>query len=876
MTTATAPPSDVTDAAGTGSPNADAPLLQRPVTRVVAISTVLLAAAATLVVLLDEPFGAQRPGAPWMLLFVAAGFALAERFVFHIEYRREALSFSLSEMPTALALIFLSPFAAILVRLVSSVAVIRLTWKSPAFKLYFNAALFSFEMAFAYLIVRAFTVSTTDDVRFYFVVTLALAVSSFVGPLIVSMVISCFEGDPLGQFVQAARTSVVLTPIATMIAAIGAAPTLVRIELVVFAVVPVAAAWMVVQRYGRLGQSHRDLIAVHGFSALVQSSLHLDEIAHVAARESRRLIRAENAAVLVFDADGSIAVQGDEGGPISGLPTNRHDPRWAAVLDGERAVAYDIGADGTVDVVGPGRNDRIAVPIRDRDGELGLLVLTDRAGAGGCFDAADVSRMATLADQLASSLRNAVLHARMEHTALHDSLTGYLNRLAFEQALEERAGTPSSEYRAVLMMDLNRFKEVNDTLGHHVGDRVLIEFASRINAQLEPGDVLARFGGDEFAVLIERPAQAHVVELAEDIATDSLLPMNLDDLDVVVTTSIGIAPLSDDEGSAAEVLRMADIAMYHAKSEHTSIEFYCEEIDRRTPERLSLLTALRRALDHGDLEVHFQPKVDLITSTVIGAEALVRWQHPSRGWIAPPDFIQVAEDSGLIKQLTDQVLTAAIETARSWHRAGHDLCVAVNLSPHDLLDVQLPQRIKRMLDLHNMPADHLTLEITESALLADTPRTMSTIDSLDRLGVKLSLDDFGTGYSSLGYLRRLPVSELKVDQSFVKNMLLDAQDAVIVKSTIDLGHNLGLQVVAEGIENMPVLNRALELGCDIAQGYGISRPLTPELFRAWLATTEYDLPTKSVGALLRSRPAEVVEKTDGAVEVGIHVPTRRK
>ena len=831
-----------------GMAGAVVPFLQRPVTRAIAISTLLLFATAALVVLVDRPFSADRPDHPWVLLVLAIGFPLAERFVFHFEYRRDAISFSVAEMPAALALFFVSPVAAVAVRTVTSVLLIRFARKSPAFKLYFNAALVSFEMALAFTLVRAFTFPDTDDVRLLLVVTAALAFTNFVGPLIVSVVISCFEGDLVARLCQAARTSLVLCPIAAIIAAVGAAPTLVRTELVVFAVVPVIAAWIVVQRFGRLAQSHRDLVAVHGFSALLQSSLRLEEIARVAAHEATRLMRSESATVQVYDAAGTITVEGTEGAPIAGLPTGRNDPNWGEVFSRSEAVSFAVSDDGHIAMGAAGRIDQIAVPIRDRDGEIGLLILAGRAGVSASFDDSDLARAAALADQLASSLRNALLHAQMAHAALHDPLTGEANRLAFEETLDKHLVERRQGFTAVLMMDLNRFKEVNDTLGHHVGDRVLVEFAARIRSRLKANDVIARFGGDVFAVLANRRDADGIRALADRIATDSLTPMTLDELDVLITTSVGIAPFEDDGLNGAEMLRRADIAMHSAKVEHTEIEFYREEIDRRTPERLSLLTALRTALDNGDLEVHYQPKVDLVTSTVIGAEALVRWQHPSRGWIPPCDFVQVAEDSGLIKPLTDFVLDTSIRTARSWQDAGHSLRIAVNLSAHDLLDGRLPLRIEQMLTHHDLSPETLTLEITESALLADTPRTKSTIDRLNALGVKLSLDDFGTGYSSLGYLRRLPVTELKVDQSFVKNVLLDAQDAVIVKSTIDLGHNLGLQVVAEGIENEQVLTRVRDLGCDIAQGYGISRPLAPEQFLTWLATTEYQLSSAPLDA----------------------------
>jgi EAL domain-containing protein (putative c-di-GMP-specific phosphodiesterase class I) len=265
-----------------------------------------------------------------------------------------------------------------------------------------------------------------------------------------------------------------------------------------------------------------------------------------------------------------------------------------------------------------------------------------------------------------------------------------------------------------------------------------------------------------------------------------------------------------------------------------------------------MLGDLREVLDNGGLEIHLQPKLDLASSTVVGAEALARWQHPTRGWVPPDEFIRVAEETGLIRRLTDQVVTMSVGLARSWIDAGHDLTVSVNLSTLDLLDELLPERIAERLDQHGVAADRLILEITESSLMADTPRTMSTVDRLHRLGVGLSLDDFGTGYSSLSYLRRLPVTELKIDRSFVANVALDAQDEVIVRSTIELGHNLGLRVVAEGAENAPILDRLRALGCDLGQGYGIARPLPPALFDRWLATTPFDVRPVAYPVLLRS------------------------
>jgi EAL domain-containing protein (putative c-di-GMP-specific phosphodiesterase class I) len=274
--------------------------------------------------------------------------------------------------------------------------------------------------------------------------------------------------------------------------------------------------------------------------------------------------------------------------------------------------------------------------------------------------------------------------------------------------------------------------------------------------------------------------------------------------------------------------------MYNAKWQRTGVELYRDEIDRRTPARLSMLGDLRAAIEGNELDVMFQPKLDLRSGEIVGAEALVRWEHPSRGFVAPTEFVRVAEDTGLIKELTDLVLSRGIAALRTFNEMGLGLGLAVNLSTHDLFDARLPDRVRGYLASNGVDPEQLTLEITESSLLVDAPRTRATIDDLHAVGLRLAVDDFGTGYSSLSYLRRLPVQELKIDQSFVSRMLSDPQDEVIVRSTVDLGHNLGLRVVAEGVEDRACLDRLTEIGCDVAQGYAISQPLSLEELPRWV------------------------------------------
>jgi EAL domain-containing protein (putative c-di-GMP-specific phosphodiesterase class I) len=281
-------------------------------------------------------------------------------------------------------------------------------------------------------------------------------------------------------------------------------------------------------------------------------------------------------------------------------------------------------------------------------------------------------------------------------------------------------------------------------------------------------------------------------------------------------------------------MRRADIAMYNAKWQRTGVEVYRDEIDRRTPARLSMLGDLRSAIEGNEIMVVYQPKLDLRTLDVAGVEALVRWNSPTRGVVAPSEFVRVAEDTGLIKDLTDLVLEHGIAGLQRFHDLGLDLRLAVNLSTHDLFDTRLPDRVMSRLARYGMSASALTLEITESSLLVDAPRTRATIDDLHHAGFRLAIDDFGTGYSSLSYLRRLPVHELKIDQSFVSGMLDDPQDEVIVKSTIDLGHNLQLSVVAEGVEDDETLHALAAMGCDVAQGFGIARPLAAQDLIEWV------------------------------------------
>ena len=425
-----------------------------------------------------------------------------------------------------------------------------------------------------------------------------------------------------------------------------------------------------------------------------------------------------------------------------------------------------------------------------------------------------------------------------EHQAVHDALTGLPNRVLFRDRVEHaiRAGERSSRGCSVMLMDLDHFKEINDTLGHHQGDRLLQEVAMRLRATLRASDTVARLGGDEFGVLLHGvvdPARAAAV--ARTLLERLCEPFAVDETTLQVGGSIGIA-CSPEHGADVETLvQRADIAMYAAKAASSGIAVFEPSQDHHSPRRLALAAELRGAIERSEIVLSYQPKADLRSGRIVGVEALARWRHPQLGLIEPSEFVPIAEQSGLMNTLTASVLEAAVERVAAWRSLGHELTVSVNLSARSFLDAGLAEDIPALLAAHGVPPECLELELTESVLMDDPLRARATLERLAAIGVGLSVDDFGTGYSSLAHLKRLPVDTLKIDKSFVLDMAEDEADEAIVRSVIELAHNLGMRVVAEGVESAATWMRLAALGCDLAQGFHLSPPLRP---RALLALLE--------------------------------------
>jgi diguanylate cyclase (GGDEF)-like protein len=506
-----------------------------------------------------------------------------------------------------------------------------------------------------------------------------------------------------------------------------------------------------------------------------------------------------------------------------------------------------------------GHADLVVVPVFRGGVIVGTLAAHNRLGDVSSFDEEDVKVFATLAHHLGTAIENARLIERLrtevsqkEYQSLHDTLTGLANRDLFvartnDALRESRAGGWSV---GVMLMDLNRFKDVNDTLGHHHGDLLLKEVAQRIAIVLPEPGLIARLGGDEFVVLLPQLRNdAQAEEIASRIQVSLQQPMVVDQVQLAVSAAIGIAIAPAHGTEVSTLLQHADIAMYNAKDKGDGgIEIYDADHNFHSTRRLALAGELQAAIADGLLEVFYQPKADLVTGRFTGVEALARWEHPQHGPIPPDEFIPLAEGTGQMRAMTALVLGRVLEQARSWRAQGIELPISVNLSTSSLIDLDFAGQIEAMCRARDVEPSVLVLEITETQMMADPGRTVRLLESLARLGIEFSVDDFGTGYSSLSYLQRLPVHEIKVDKSFVLGMTADDANTKIVRSIVDLGHNLGLRVVAEGVEDRLTWNALAAMKCDIAQGYYLSRPLPGPQLTAYLQTQSVTNPDTAAKA----------------------------
>jgi diguanylate cyclase (GGDEF)-like protein/PAS domain S-box-containing protein len=563
------------------------------------------------------------------------------------------------------------------------------------------------------------------------------------------------------------------------------------------------------------------------------------------AENASTITKADGAALLLLDDESGQLVVRTARGILESAQGTEIDPstsvlqRWLSEGLPRRFGDAQSRAEVAAVVAGIAEARSLALAPVHADGKVvGFLEVVGREPA--MFRPQDEEALELLSVVVTAALgqEELRLHAQQsEYQALHDALTGLPNRVLFHDRIQQALLTAERDGGrvAVMLLDLDRFKEINDTLGHASGDHVLREVSQRLNGCLRASDTVARLGGDEFGLLLPKQNESSdVVNLLDKLAAAIEEPIDLDGLPLGIEGSIGVAFYPDHGLTAEELMQRADVAMYTAKQDNRPHAFYEHAGDHHDPIRLSLVGDLRRAIDERQLVLYYQPKAALADGAVNSVEALLRWFHPERGMIPPDEFIPQAQETGLMKPLTLYVMDEALRQAKEWQEQGLDLAVSINVGTRNLIDVAFPDDVEAALAKWEVDPGRLEIEITESTMLDDPFRTKVVLDKLHSMGIRLSIDDFGTGYSSLAYLRQLPVSEIKIDRSFVLNMMASGDDAVIVRSTIDLGRNLGLQVVAEGVETEDGWQQLADLGCDVAQGYFLSRPVPAEELGDWL------------------------------------------
>jgi len=816
--------------------------------RVLALATVLgVLGVSALSTVIGEQVPVQGRHLPWGLLL--ALFLVVEASVLHVQLRREAQTVSMSEIPLVLGLFLADPLTVVVTRVVGSALVYALYRRQAPLKLTFNLALAFAEVSLGLAVFHAANGDAgAVGSRSWLAAYLAVAASSILSAVAVMFVISVYEG---GLRLQELRSAVSTgLPIAGLTATLGLIATnclILSTETAWLLAAAAVACVLAYRTYASLADRHLSLERLYRFSQVVGSTPEVDEVIRSMLAQARDLMRAESADLVLLPAPGATS-----GLRMSydGARLIRHDaPEMApgAWLRGQvvdRATAQLVTASGRDrdprDYLAlRGIQEAVVAPLRSSTGVIGAVVVADRMGSVRSFSVGDVQLLATVANHAAVALENGRLVDRLRHESLHDALTGLANRVRLEATLVQglqRYESGQSPGLALLLMDLDRFKEVNDTLGHLHGDLLLREVGQRLVRTVPPGALVARLGGDEFAVVLPDVSddQAAVV-VARGLLAALEVPTTIEDVRLEIGASIGIALAPAHGHEVGQLLKCADVAMYAAKGAGLGVQAYRPELDQNEPGKLVMGTELRAALTNGEITVHAQAKASLATGQPTGMELLLRWRHPTRGLVSPDEFIPVAEQTGLLRPLTAKVLGEGIAACAQWRAAGLDLGVAVNLSTRSLLDPELVDDILRLLDEHSVPPGSLTMEITEGSVMSDLTGSAAVLGRLHDAGVRLSVDDFGTGYSSLSYLSRLPVNEVKIDKHFVLGMRTDEQDAAIVRSIIDLGASLGLQVVAEGVEDAVTWDRLRALGCDLAQGWFLSRAMVLSEVPDWVA-----------------------------------------
>ncbi len=832
---ADAPDATATPPTPAGSEDDDARALRR-LTAFVALLAVALTPGVIWLTGLPGPTATPGVNQITVIGLLAVLFAITELVTIDIELRHESVNLSFSWVPLLVGLTFLAPWVVLAMKLVATVFVLVIVHRQPVFKFAVNLCAAIAEVQLVTLVLHL--APDAHGPARWGVLLLAAIVADLAVGFLVATAISIFEGRWETASTRSILQGIPFTVLGVAYAALLTALIAAQQPEAALAVLIGALIVALLRAHTNLTTRHRQLRLLDDFTRALGRAATEGNVTAVLLRETAEVLHADGAFLVIRDGDEVTRLDISDGYALP-RPAGDLERILLRNLTDEVRLFHESGPVAEhLDDAGPTEAMAARLATDDHD-DLALVVL-ERSGSLRTFDDDDLSLFQTLAVHAGLALQNMDLVHRLrdevastEHTATHDALTELPNRVMFQRVVAELVD--AGRELSVLLLDLDRFKEVNDTLGHQNGDLLLVEVGNRIQGAIDADDVVARLGGDEFAIVLpdlpnRDPAEAVARRIIEELAR----PFVLANVSVDIGASIGIAGSRGIATDAAALLRESDVAMYCAKADKTGVEVYASDRDHYSPQRLALAGRLRHAIEAAELAMAFQPQMDLATGRVYGAEALVRWPQPNGRQIPPDDFIYMAEHTGLIRSLSQLVLRLTIAQAATWRARGIELQVSANLSAPNLSEPDLVDQIGALLEEHDLPAHLLTVEVTESAVMANPVRCLAALQQLRDLGMGVSIDDFGTGHSSLAYLTSLPATELKIDRSFVDAMATDQAAATLVGAIVDLGRNLDLDVIAEGVETQHATDQLLAMGCRHGQGYFFGRPMFADQFDAWL------------------------------------------
>nr|WP_189079716.1 bifunctional diguanylate cyclase/phosphodiesterase [Mangrovihabitans endophyticus] len=762
--------------------------------------------------------------------------------VLNVVIRREGFMVLVNEVPLVLAIYFLPPLAVIFAATVAMV-VTQLRARIGVHKMWFNVAKSAASASAALIVVAALPPMRGAGPGTWGILFAAGITNAVVGIATVAGVIGVVQGRRAGQAtLRASATSLITAAINIVVGLVFLVALVATGWAAALLAVLVVAMILVLRSFAEFFRQYRTLADVYELTVAVRERGGDGGLPDALLGRVRALMRSEYA-TLWLPARGRhpevlLTSRVDDQGLLDISPSPA-PLREQAIASGD-AVAVGARFDSTVGLRHLLREskikDVIAVPLLSGQTTIGSLEVVNRLGDSRTFRDTDVQVLETIAAHAAVAVENSRLVERLRYDAYHDRLTALPNRRRIVDALSESVGVRAAdEVIAVLVFDVDGLRAVNESMGHAAGDKLLTEVAERLRAIAGSGSLVGRIGGDEFVVTMRASSTETTVQLATQMREQLRGTMVVGSLTLDVDTAVGVTVQPDHGDDVEALLRRAELAANAAKAVPYGVQLFHPALESRAVRRLGIAGDLRTALEDGQLDVYFQPKVTIRDRHLVGVECLARWTHPAHGEVAPQDFVAVAEHTGQLSRLTEAVITEGLRRCREWVDADRPLGVAFNLSARTLLDTRFPDLVHELLKQYDVPAGQLTFEISERGVVGEIERALPTLFRLRDLGVRLSIDDFGTGVSSLSHLRQLPVDEIKIDDSFVQGMATDSGDLAIVRAVIGLAREFGLTVVAEGVESELTLDLLADLGCENGQGYFFSRPLPYERLEAWLS-----------------------------------------